>query len=151
MNVSGLTGTSGYGAYATHRGRQAEGSFQDFLSSASTAANANQGTGTANTAVSGTGSVDGASQTVSGNGTGQDGSTAGSGADAVKNFLNYMHETPGERMFDSFLGHMHISKAEYAAMSGEDKAKVMAQFKEYMKQKIAEKQGLPGSVQSAES
>jgi hypothetical protein len=65
--------------------------------------------------------------------------------------MDYMNEKPAERMFDSWLGQHHITKAEYAAMSQDEKAKIQAEFQQYLKQKIQQEAGLTGSTDSAAS
>lgn len=63
-----------------------------------------------------------------------------------QDFLDYMKKTPEQRMFDSWLSSQKISKEQYAAMSSEEKAKVQAAFKQYIKEHVEEKLGAAGSV-----
>lgn len=63
-----------------------------------------------------------------------------------QDFLDYMKKTPEQRMFDSWLASQKISKEQYAAMSSDEKAKIQAAFKQYIKEHVEEKLGAAGSV-----
>jgi hypothetical protein len=77
--------------------------------------------------------------------------TAGTGNGAVQDFLSYMHETPGQRMFDSWLGSQHISKEQFAAMSPADKQKLVERFRRELEEKMKGKQDAAAAVPGSPS
>lgn len=58
---------------------------------------------------------------------------------AVRAFLEYMSKTPEERYLDSFLRSKGMTQADFDAMSPEDQEALLQEFKEFVKQKVAEK------------
>lgn len=69
--------------------------------------------------------------------------------DAVQEFLDYAKETPAQRMFDTWLSGQHISKAEFNAMSQEEKQKLIDKFREEMKEKMKAALGTPSSASAS--
>lgn len=59
----------------------------------------------------------------------------------TQNFMDYMKETPSQRMFESFLSSQKITKEQYAAMSPADQQKLIDEFKRQLEQKMAQKNG----------
>lgn len=53
--------------------------------------------------------------------------------------MDYMKETPAQRMEDDWLRQHGISKADFNAMSAEEKQKVRLQMKQEIEQKIKNK------------
>jgi hypothetical protein len=125
-----ITGTSNIQTTSTgtpQTGNRKTSSFQDYLAAAQ-----NDTTGS-------TGS------------TGTAGTGTGTGTGAVQDFLSYMHETPGQRMFDSWLGSQHISKEQFAAMSPAEKQKVMEQFRRELEEKMKGKLDAASTAPSSAS
>jgi len=58
---------------------------------------------------------------------------------AVRAFLEYMAQTPEERYLDSFLRSKGMTQADFDAMSPDDQQALLQEFKEFVKQKVAEK------------
>ena len=58
---------------------------------------------------------------------------------AVRAFLEYMSQTPEERYLDSFLRSKGMTQADFDAMSPDDQQALLQEFKEFVKQKVAEK------------
>lgn len=65
------------------------------------------------------------------------------GRSTASEFLSYMKKTPAEKVQEAWLARHGISKEEFAAMSPEEKEKLLAQMKheieEQMKKETAEK------------
>ena len=57
---------------------------------------------------------------------------------AAKKFQEYMEMTPEERWFEAFLKEQKMTKEEFEALPPEEKEKLLAQFEDYIKNKIAE-------------
>lgn len=66
-------------------------------------------------------------------------SQSSSGSDAIADFMNYMKETPEQRMQEAWLKSHGISKEEFDAMSPERKAGIVAQMRQEIEQKLREK------------
>jgi hypothetical protein len=66
-------------------------------------------------------------------------SSASSSDDATTQFLNYMKETPAQRMQDAWLKQHGISPQAFAAMSGEEKQKIIDQMKQDIEAKLKQK------------
>lgn len=58
--------------------------------------------------------------------------------DPVKEFQDYMKESPAQRMVDSWLEQHGITRQQFDAMNEADKQKLLAQMKEELKHKIKE-------------
>lgn len=56
--------------------------------------------------------------------------------DAVQEFQDYMKMTPGERMQYAWLKQHNISKADFDALSEDEKQKLMEQMKREIEEKI---------------
>ncbi|MFD2234105.1 hypothetical protein [Phaeospirillum tilakii] len=98
----------------------------------------------------------GTSETTTSNGVSGSAAASASGksssiSDPEQYFRDYMSKTPEQRMFDAFLAQNHVSKAQYAAMSSEEQAKLKAKFQEYVKEKAEEKLGLGGLAGGGEA
>jgi len=136
MRVNESTGSGGYGSSIPQRSGSGTGtSFSDVFAAVQQAQTGSTAAATTSSTVSG------ASSTVAA--AGSTGSSS-SIADPQQYFLDYMSKTPEERMFDSFLSSNKISKADYEAMSDSEKQKVLAKFKEYVKEKSEESLGVAG-------
>jgi hypothetical protein len=61
------------------------------------------------------------------------------GNSAVQDFLSYMHESPGERMFDSWLGSQHMSRQQFESLGPAEKQKVMERFRRELEEKMKSK------------
>jgi hypothetical protein len=76
-------------------------------------------------------------------GSGLDTSSSASGLlsddPAVQDFQNFMTETPAQRMQDAWLRQHGISAADFAAMSPDDKQKLLDQMKQEIEAKLKEK------------
>ncbi len=58
---------------------------------------------------------------------------------AVRAFLEYMSKSPEERYLDSFLRSKGLTQEDFDAMSPEDQKALLQEFREFVKQKVAEK------------
>jgi predicted flavoprotein YhiN len=67
--------------------------------------------------------------------------SSSSGDSTVQDFLDYMKESPAQRMFDNFLSAHHISKEEWNAMTPAQKQKIIDEFKHEMEDKMKQKLG----------
>jgi hypothetical protein len=56
--------------------------------------------------------------------------------DNVKQFLNYMRETPEEQMTDNLLSQMGLTRAQLAAMTPAEQAKVMEKIQQQLEAKM---------------
>ncbi|MDR3435721.1 hypothetical protein [Telmatospirillum sp.] len=136
MQVSGLFGNQTYSATSAQTANKKTSSFQDYLSAAQSGTTTGSKTAGTSAGTAGTGSGDSTA------------TSSDSSNDAVQEFWAYMKETPEQRMFDSWLGSQHITKAEYAALSPADQKKLMDEFRRELEQKIKEKLGATsGSTQ----
>ena len=59
--------------------------------------------------------------------------------DAVQSFLDYMKETPAQRMEDAWLNAHHMTRKEYEALPPEKKAEIRRQMVEDIKDEIKRK------------
>jgi hypothetical protein len=66
-------------------------------------------------------------------------SSASSGNDAVTQFMNYMKETPAQRMQDAWLQQHGISPQAFAAMTGAQKQKIIDEMKQDIENKLKQK------------
>jgi hypothetical protein len=63
--------------------------------------------------------------------------------------MAYAKETPGERIFDSWLSSQHITMDQYNAMTPSEKQKIMDEFESYEKQKLNNAFGATSNSSSA--
>lgn len=131
MQLHGISATARSGVSTSRQDQQTGASFQDDLAAAMR--NSDSSSGNSSTVET------------------QSAKSSSSANDPVQAFRDYMSETPGQRMFDAFLGAHHISKEQYAAMSPSEKAKIQAEFEAYVKQKAQGKLGLDGNTGNAAS
>jgi hypothetical protein len=57
-------------------------------------------------------------------------------SDKVQEFLNYMKQTPAQRLEEDWLKQHGLTREKLAAMSPEEREKVMAQMKEEIQQQM---------------
>lgn len=72
----------------------------------------------------------------SGTQTGSDGSIASSYESALKQLTDWVHETPEQRMEDSILASMGLTREQYDQMSGPDKEKIAEKVREILKKEL---------------
>jgi hypothetical protein len=77
-------------------------------------------------------------------------SAATSAGDPVREFRNYMKETPAQRLEDSWLAAHHLTRQQYEAMSPKDREGIQKQMaadlKEQVKQAAFDKPGKKGGI-----
>ena len=66
-------------------------------------------------------------------------SSSSSGNDAVTQFMDYMKETPAQRMQDAWLQQHGISPQAFAAMTGAQKQKIIDERKQDIEAKLKQK------------
>jgi hypothetical protein len=66
------------------------------------------------------------------------GQSVGAGEDGVQQFMDYMKETPAQRLFTSFLNSHHITQSQFDAMSPKQQQALTQQFEQQLKQQMAE-------------
>ena len=72
----------------------------------------------------------------------------GAGEDGVQQFMDYMKETPAQRLFTSFLNSHHITQSQFDAMSPKQQEALTQQFEQQLKQQMAEASDKGTSVAS---
>lgn len=69
-----------------------------------------------------------------------------SGAEIVKQFMDYMEKTPEQRMLDAWLGQHGISREEFDSMSPEEKQKILDEMKQDMEARLKQKMDRPSKT-----
>ncbi len=62
---------------------------------------------------------------------------SGAGDTGVQQFMDYMKETPVQRMFTNFLSSHHISQSQFDAMSPQQQQALTQQFEQQLKQQMS--------------
>jgi len=63
-------------------------------------------------------------------------SISGTGEDGTQQFMDYMKETPAQRMFTNFLTSHHISQSQFDAMPPKQQQALIQQFEQQLKQRM---------------
>ena len=83
---------------------------------------------------------------------GSDDATASGSADPVQTFLNYMKETPAQKLEDAWLASHHLTHKDLEKMSPEERAKIekemAADIKEKLKEETEKKSGTTIDLQA---
>jgi hypothetical protein len=66
---------------------------------------------------------------------------SGTGDNVVQDFLNYLKESPIERMFDAWLKAHHLSKQQFDALSPQQKQALLDEFKKEFETKAKAEAG----------
>jgi predicted flavoprotein YhiN len=77
------------------------------------------------------------------------GSSASTGDGAVQQFMNYMKETPAQRLVNAWLQQHGISPQQFAAMSAADKQKIINEMKTDIENELKQKMETASSSKPA--